>query len=151
MANINLFYSTLVMFWSHLLIITLYNPFNISLIVIYFWGLITSLLNHGLTHYKFKTIDRVSMMLGFIVDVYFITQIYKKTNNNKNVLIIILCLITGIILFSLSKYFKHYKKYDSNIIKYHKIGDSLHSATHLIVTIGHILLIKEYNLLKQIT
>jgi hypothetical protein len=90
-------------------------------------------------------------MLGFIVDVYFITQIYKKTNNNKNVLIIILCLITGIILFSLSKYFKHYKKNDSNIIKYHKIGDSLHSATHLIVTIGHILLIKEYNLLKQIT
>lgn len=157
MANKTLFNSTIIMFWSHLLMITLYNPFNITLIIIYLWGLLTSLLNHGLTHYKFKTIDRVSMILGFIIDLYFITQIYNKnkSNNKKVIITIILCLISGIVLFCLSKYFKHFrnKKNKDNkdiTLRYHKIGNSLHSATHLIVTIGHIILIKEYNNVNKI-
>ena len=71
MANIFLFCSSLFSGWLHLLILEVY-PFPESRFIMYLFGFLTSLWNHGTTSTRAKWIDRVTIGTIAVLDVIWI-------------------------------------------------------------------------------
>ena len=141
MTNPILFTSSIFMSIIHYIGLHKYNPKNDLLIYCILFGLITSILNHGLTHYIFKYLDRGMMILGFLINMYFTTKIYlKKTNKYdkydkyhkyyvENIYFLILF---AVIMFFITKVLLKSGKVLINYIP--------HLIAHVIITIANILL-----------
>ncbi len=112
--NIVLYKSSIVMFLIHIIkCIYSYLEGNIEYICffVFFFGCITSIINHGFTSIYLKLLDRITMIMFCIFDFLFLEH-YK------------LLLIISIIFF-------FYSKYTNNVI--------YHLLSHSILTLFHIL------------
>ena len=140
MTNAILFGSSIIMTFFNYIGLYKYNPKNDLLIYCILFGLITSILNHGLTHYIFKYLDRGMMILGFLINMYFTTKIYLKKRNNYDkyyVENIYFLIVFAVIMFFITKVLLKSGKVLINYIP--------HLIAHVIITIANILLFKENN------
>ncbi len=126
MTNVTLFISVLICFICHCFITNniLLNIKIGIILLLYFYGLLTSFLNHGTKNQKYKQLDRISMRLLFIVNLILLTIIYYKNNNYIN---IIICLYVMLILSGLFYYCS--KTYDVKTI-----GNLFHICSHISIT-----------------
>ena len=104
----------------------------------------TSIINHGTKSEFMKYMDRLTMFLGFFIDLYFIRQIYINTKSNKAIVVILILLILSVSLYFLSKLIKN-NKLDSDKLF---VGNFLHSCAHICISITHIFILKEYSSLE---
>ncbi len=132
------------MSYSHILSLFLYNPYNPLLVFLYILGMFTSIINHGTKSEFVKYVDRLTMCIGFFIDLYFIREIYINTKSNKTIIIILILLISSVSLFFLSKLIKN-NKLDSDKLF---VANFLHSCAHICISITHIFIIKEYSSLE---
>ncbi len=137
-----LFKSTIIMTTGHLAALYIYNPYSHLMIYTHLFGGITSILNHGLKHDLFKYLDRTTMIFAFCIDLFLIGKIYKKSKNKFNMHNIMALLIFATLLYFSAKTIQ--KKYPNDIIK--RVP---HAIAHIIITIAHILLIREYWLVRK--
>ena len=104
MNNLFLFYSAL-FFGSSLLLGCISIGFTSTIQIWYFvflcWGVLISLLNHGLNIKKLRFLDRCTMICGILINIY----IYL--NNLKIPNLSIVCTFFGSVLYILSKLFKN--------------------------------------------
>jgi uncharacterized membrane protein len=108
----------------------------------------TSIINHGTKSEFMKYTDRLTMFLGFFIDLYFIRQIYINTKNNKAIIIILILLISTVSLYFLSKLIKNnINDIDKTVDKLF-VGNFLHYCAHIFISITHIFIIKEYSRLE---
>jgi len=139
--NITLFYSSLYFTFIHYFFLN-FKPINniyyINNINYYITlGLISSILNHGLTNNFFVYFDRIIMIINFFVMNYSIIKTFYKLNHYK----LLICYI----LLYLSTYLYYYSK---NIIKYNKINkinNNYHLLSHLFISINNIIILLTYN------
>ena len=127
MANKFLFISSLFCTFIHGLALIWFNNNNLLLTITIICGLLTSLLNHGLTYKILIFIDRIMMIFGFISNLYSIYFI----NSFINQYLCLFLLHLSAILYLFAKLFT--KK---NI---------LHLAAHLFLLITNIILIYEFS------
>ena len=156
--NLVLFNSSIIMSYSHILSLFLYNPYNPLMIFLYVLGMFTSIINHGTKSEIMKYIDRLTMFFGFFIDLYFIRQIYINTKSNKAIIVILILLISSTTLYFLSKLVKSNIKHtddinhiDENVDEKTEklfVGNFLHSCAHICISITHIFIIKEYSSLE---
>lgn len=123
MANFKLYKSSIIctLIYINTFIYFEYYTINHKLIKLIYSGLITSILNHGLTLYYIKIIDRLIISCGFIYTLYLLITYYD--------IIKILLLIISILLFFLSKILQI---------------TLLHIFSHFILTFIHIQLLIQY-------
>jgi hypothetical protein len=103
MTNPLLFGSSIFMTVFHYIGLHKYNPKNDLLIYCILFGLITSILNHGLSHSIFKYLDRCMMLIAFFINIYFTTKIYLKKKDKYHVENIYILIIFAVILFFITK------------------------------------------------
>ena len=118
--NKHLLYSSIVT--GFIIILIIYNKYNPKYNILYlcvFWGIITSILNHGSHSTTYKYIDRLFMCVNIFVFIYFILQTKNHLQIYKIVIIIFACIAY---LFS---------KLQNNIIS----RNSLHSFSHFLSVI----------------
>ena len=125
MTNITLFISVLFCFICHCLI-TNNIIINIEIgiiLLLYFYGLFTSFLNHGTKNEKYKKLDRISMRVLFIINIILLLFIYNKNHIN-----LIICLYIILILSGLFYYCS--KNCELKIIK-----NIFHISSHISITL----------------
>jgi hypothetical protein len=99
MANIILFISVLICFIFHCFMankmITCGEIFLelYIILLLYFYGLLTSFLNHGTTIQLFKKLDRISMRILFIINLLLLVYLYYKKHHNINLIISLFCIL----------------------------------------------------------
>jgi hypothetical protein len=120
MTNITLFKSALFFTFIHLYTIIIQKNIPIIFLTIIFSSLLTSLLNHGLKHSFFKYLDRFTIFIGVITDIYYI---YLFTGIYSNILTILL--FQSLLFYFISKIYK------SNI--YHVLSHAFITYTHIII------------------
>ena len=137
MTNPLLFSSSICMTIFHYIGLHKYNPKNDLLIYFILFGLITSILNHGLSHSIFKYLDRSMMVLAFLINIYFTTKVYLKTKDKYYVENIYFLIVLAVILFFITKLILKSGKKPLNYTP--------HVLAHIIITIANVLLFKELN------
>ncbi len=137
MTNPLLFGSSIGMTIFHYIGLHKYNPKNDLLIYSILFGLITSILNHGLSHYIFKYLDRCMMILACLINIYFTTTIYLKKKDKYYVENIYFLIVFAVIMFIITKIILKTGKKSINYIP--------HIFAHIFITIANILLFKEFN------
>ena len=137
MTNPLLFGSSIGMTIFHYIGLYKYNPKNNLLIYCILFGLITSILNHGLSHYIFKYLDRGMMFFAFFINIYFTTKLYSKKKDRYHIENIYLLIIFAVIMFFITKVILKSGKQFTNYIP--------HIIAHITITIANILLFKESN------
>jgi len=137
MTNPILFVSSIGMTVFHYIGLHKYNPKNDLLIYCILFGLITSILNHGLSHSIFKYLDRFMMFFAFFINIYFTTKIYLKKKNKYHIENIYLLIILAVILFFVTKFILKSGKILINYVP--------HLLAHILITMANILLIREYD------
>ena len=142
--NNKLFNSSIIMAIAHYVGLFMYNPHEPILVITYIIGSLTSILNHyfnkeELIHYGFMHLDRVFMIIGFFIDLYFIRVIYLTSKNRQIAKLIVILLILCIIIYFISKKYKNTFSYS---------GYTMHQFIHILVTITHLLMLKELNMIN---
>lgn len=127
MANRILYISSCIMFIFHLIIIYIFNP-SIILQLLYIIGCITSILNHGSTNIYAKYTDRIVMVIGCLIDIYFNLKLPSK----KKYIVFIYIAMSVLFYFS-AKYFE--------IVEFHY-------SAHIFISIAHLIMLS--NLDKKI-
>ncbi len=140
--NNKLFNSSIIMAIAHYVGLFIYNPYEPILAITYIIGSITSILNHYfnkniLESDGFMHLDRLVMIIGFFIDLYFIRMIYKSSKNRQIAKLIVILLIVCIIIYFLSKRYTSYMKY------------TMHQFIHILATITHLLMLKELNIINS--
>lgn len=137
MTNPLLFGSSIGMTIFHYIGLYKYNPKNDLLIYSILFGLITSILNHGLSHSIFKYLDRFMMIFACLINIYFTTTIYLKKKDKYYVENIYFLIVFAVVMFFITKFILKSGKKSINYIP--------HIFAHIIITIANILLFKEFN------
>jgi hypothetical protein len=102
--NIYLLSSAIISGFIHVLFLYVYYPTsNIILPAYYSIGILTSLLNHGLTNKFFTILDRSIMSIGLFVDIYFVENIPNKHSDVPFSTRV--CVYTGIFVAAFSYFF----------------------------------------------
>ena len=114
-----------------------YNPKYALLEYSYIFSLITSILNHGLSHISFKIVDRIVVSTTFFINLYLINKIYKITKNKYIIENAFFIMILATMMFFLTKFI--------DIEKDKKIKYIPHALAHILITITNIILIKSYS------
>ena len=143
--NNKLFNSAIIMSVAHYVGLFIYNPYEPILVITYIVGSLTSILNHyfnkhEIIHEGFMHLDRVVMILGFFIDLYFIRVIYLTSKNRQIAKLIVILLIVSIIIYFLSKNYKIYGSY---------MGYTMHQFIHILVTITHLFMLQELNMINS--
>ncbi len=142
MANKLLLTSTIIMVIIHYINLYKYNSKNTDILVYsILFGLITSLLNHGLSHNIFKILDRTMMVIAFFINIYFSGKIYSKIKNKYHIENAYLLTIFAVLLFLCTKFLLKSGKITINYIP--------HLFAHILITIANSLLLREYYLLNK--
>jgi hypothetical protein len=139
-----LLYSAIILAMAHYIGILLYNPYSPLLVTTYIVGSITSILNHyfnkeEVLHEGFMHLDRIVMIIGFFIDLYFIRIIYLTSKNRQvaKLILILLLVVTSIYFYSLY--------YKGSLIKH--VGYNMHQFIHICVTLVHLVMLKELNMI----
>jgi hypothetical protein len=143
--NNRLFNSSIIMAIAHYTGLFIFNPYEPILVFTYIVGSITSILNHyfnknEITHEGFMHLDRVFMVIGFFVDLYFIRIIYLTSKNRQIAKLIVILLIVCTLIYFFSLQYKDNANY---------IGYTMHQFIHIVVTITHLLMLKELNMINS--
>ena len=130
---------------AHYLGLFLYNPHEPILAISYIVGSITSILNHYFNEHiimneGFMHLDRVFMIIGLFIDLYFIRIIYLTSKNRQISKLIIILLIVCIIIYFISM---------TNKDDYTYSGYIMHQFIHIVVTITHLLMLRELNMINS--
>lgn len=147
--NNKLFNSSIIMSIAHYIGLYIYNPHEPILVITYITGSITSLLNHYFSRNIFNGdgfmhLDRIVMIIGFFIDLYFIRIIHLTSKNRQIVKLIFLLLTICIIIYFLSSKYKNlYNQYT----EYN--GYIMHQFIHILVTVIHLLMLKELNMINS--
>ena len=149
--NNKLLNSSIIMSIAHYVGLFIYNPYEPILVITYIIGSLTSILNHYfnkniLASDGFMHLDRIAMIIGFFIDLYFVRIIYLTSKNRQISKLIVILLITCILIYFLSKYQKYR---NINIDKVNYIGYTMHQFIHILVTIIHLLMLKELNIINS--
>ncbi len=106
------------------------SKLSIELIFLSTIGVITSILNHGLTNEKIKILDRLFMIIGFF---YYICVfgLTSKPSNSTGVELILVVISATLFLLSKNKIIS--LSIDSNV---------LHAIAHLTISITNILAVR---------
>ncbi len=144
--NNKLLNSSIIMAIAHYIGLFMYNPYEPILVFLYIIGSVTSILNHyfnkkELIHEGFMHLDRVFMIIGFFIDLYFIRVIYVTSKNRQVAKLIVILLIVCVIIYFFSTNLK------KTIISY--TGYTMHQFIHMLVTITHLLMLKELNIINS--
>ena len=137
MTNPLLFGSSILATVIHYISFFKYNPNHSLLEYSYIFGLITSIINHGLSHKTFKILDRATITTVFFINLYLIQNIYKVTNNKYIIENAFIMIIMSVIMFFLTKII--------DIKKNKRIKYIPHLISHILVTFTNIILIQEYS------
>ncbi len=140
--NNKLFNSSVIMSIAHYVGLFIYNPHEPILVITYIIGSLTSIINHYfnkniLANDGFMHLDRVVMIIGFFIDLYFIRKIYLTSKNRQIAKLIVILLIVSIIIYFLSKQYDRYMAY------------TMHQFIHILVTLTHLLMLKELNIINS--
>jgi hypothetical protein len=140
--NNKLFNSSIIMAIAHYVGLFIYNPHEPILVITYIFGSLTSILNHYfnkniLVNDGFMHLDRIFMIIGFFIDLYFIRIIYLTSKNRQIAKLIVILLIVCIFIYFLSKLYTSYTRY------------TMHQFIHIVVTITHLLMLKELNIINS--
>jgi hypothetical protein len=134
MTNVTLFISVLICFICHCYITHNILPIiNIEIgiiLLLYFYGLFTSFLNHGTKNTNLKKLDRISMKALFLINIILLSYVYYKNNNHN----IIICLYCILILAGLLYYCS--KTYNMKTVQ-----NIFHICSHMSITIVNIFVI----------
>jgi hypothetical protein len=142
MANKLLLTSTIIMVIIHYISLYKYNSKNTDLLIYsILFGLITSLLNHGLSHNVFKILDRTMMVIAFFINIYFSGKIYSKIKDKYHIENAYLLTIFAVLLFFCTKFLLKSGKLTVNYIP--------HLFAHIIISIANGLILREYYLLNK--
>ncbi len=142
MANKLLLTSTIVMVIIHYISLYKYNSKNTNILIYsILFGLITSLLNHGLSHNIFKMLDRSMMVIAFFINIYFFGKIYSKIKDKYHIENAYLLTICAVLLFFCTKFLLKSGKLTVNYIP--------HLFAHILITIANSILLREYYLLNK--
>ena len=145
LQDAKLFYSAIIMSIAHYIGILAYNPYSPLLVTTYIVGSITSILNHyfnkhEIIHEGFMHLDRIVMIIGFFVDLYFIRLIYLTSKNRQVVKLILILLFVTICIYFNSLYHKENIRH---------MGYRMHQLIHIIVTLVHLIMLKELNMIHS--
>ena len=157
--NIYLLSSSIIFGLLHVLFIYIFYPIsNIILPAYCLIGILTSILNHGLTNKFLTIIDRLIMSLGLFVDIYFAENIPNKHSVLVSVFRIHLsrrvCIYTGIFAAAFSYFFTKLLIKESFLVIHRGKGRRdtpnyfryiPHFMAHAILTATHCTLIILYN------
>lgn len=129
--NKQLYYSSIVI--GILIIcssIYFYSPSLLPLYIITYIGIVTSIINHGITNKSAKNLDRCIMVISAIIYIYYGLKI-----ENKNIQIIILSTI-GLMMFLyiISKFVK-------NFLENRNLSTNIHTIVHFISLILFIIIV----------
>ncbi len=131
MANTILLYSSIVFGSFHIFsCIVWYNNRYIPLYLYYNTGVITSIMNHAVTNYRWRIMDRGVMSSGAFIDIY---TIHNFVNVNSVIYkqILYIGIMFSIMLYLLQKY----KINDNDTIHIY------HILCHFLITITHITIV----------
>ncbi len=145
LEDAKLFYSSIILAVAHYIGIFAYNPYSPLLVTTFIVGSITSVLNHyfnkhEILHEGFMHLDRITMVIAFFVDLYFIRLIYLTSKNRQVVKLILILLL---VLISIYFYSLYHKK---NI---RHMGYRMHQFIHITVTLVHLIMLKELNMIHS--
>ena len=109
--------------------------------LILLFGVISSILNHGMTNNIIKIIDRLIMLIGAFYD-YILILYYLFTNyhNNKQIIILIILLETCSILLYFASYQSRFTKPPEMLFNIIPNYYYYHILSHSCLTINHILI-----------
>ena len=141
MTNLLLFISSIFSTCIHYIGFFKYNPNYPFLEYFYIFGIITSILNHGLSHNFFKILDRTIITILFFVNIYFFRKIYVLSKNKYLIENAFFIMILSVCMFFLSKIL--------DIEKNKKIKYIPHALAHIIVTISNLIVMKEYSKINK--
>lgn len=140
MTNPLLFTSTICAIIMHYISFFKYNPKYSLLEYSYIFALITSIINHGLTHIFFKILDRITVVTVFFINIYLINKIYKLTKNKYIIENAFIIMIISVLMFFMTKLI--------DIEKNKKIKYIPHIFAHILISVTNIILIQEYSIKK---
>lgn len=135
MVNVTLFISSIIFGSIHILFMILFPSF-ILLMIILILGIITSIWNHGSSDELSKWCDRILILTGVFIDLYFIAIIIEYHPNCYYLFLLILLAIVFYLNAKLCNYF--------SIQKY---GNLFHLFAHLSATICHCTMFYYLNLI----
>jgi hypothetical protein len=146
--NNKLFNSSIIMSIAHYVGLFTYNPHEPILVITYIVGSLTSIINHyfnkkEIIHEGFMHLDRIIMILGFFIDLYFIRIIYLTSKNRQIVKLILILLIVCVIIYFIIKIYENNSCSYNNYSRY-----SMHQFIHILITITHLLMLKELNMIN---
>lgn len=130
MVNSVLLTSSIIFGVVHFVVMTLSLHIDFGLKSLIIVGITTSIINHGSTNHIIKLCDRFVMIIGFVLDLYFISQIINKFHRDNCFLILFLA--AGFYIFT---------KFIYKIFKSIKISNILHILSHFTLTFLNIYLI----------
>ena len=129
--NSALFYSSIII---GIIIITIsiyfYSKKLLPLYVITYIGILTSIVNHGITSKAAKNLDRIVMLVSSAIYIYYGLQITNKTLQ----LVILTTIAIMMFLYVCSKFIKKFVNSDNNNDKNNKnnLATNIHTVVHLI-------------------
>jgi len=140
MANPVLLKSSLFLGFLNLLFVEIWN---VPLLYrSYMWiGVSTSVLNHGMTNYYIKHLDRAMMFANSFGDVYYIFAVKNEFLLLKFICCILFCVAIGSFFQAKFMIFEH------NSGK-NEIGNKHHLMSHLFITIEHFFMSYYFMFLK---
>jgi hypothetical protein len=124
-----LFQSSLFLGLLHVIAVVHFYP-GIWIALVYLGGVITSLLNHGLTSKVAKWTDRSWMTMGVITDILFILSIPLVAIRVKGIALV----VAYVSLYFIAKYLVSKSKDKQK-------GNLPHILTHILATLTHIWLL----------
>jgi hypothetical protein len=140
--NIALFYSSIII-GSIIIAISIYfyNPTLLPLYIITYIGIITSIINHGISSKAAKNLDRTIMLFSAAIYIYYGLKI-----QNKNIQLITLSIVALMMLLYLSsKIIKKFISSDSDNDSSANLATNIHAIVHLLsLLLFGIIIINEY-------
>lgn len=99
MSNIILLKSSILCGLFQLIFIFLYININFNYCLFVLTGILTSIFNHGLTFNFIKYLDRITMYIGYLLNIIILIQMFD--------LIMIFILNMSVVFYILSKYLNY--------------------------------------------
>lgn len=140
MANPILFGSSIFSTIIHYIGLLKFKPNNYLMEYSYISGLLTSIINHGMSHIFFKILDRITITILFFINIYLLNKIYKITKNRYIIENCFFIMILSVIMFLITKIL--------NIKNEKNIKYIPHLLSHILITITNLILMHEYNKVK---
>jgi len=140
--NIALFYSSIII-GSIIIAISIYfyNPTLLPLYIITYIGIITSIINHGISSKTAKNLDRTIMLFSAAIYIYYGLKI-----QNKNIQLITLSIVAFMMLLYISsKIIKKFISSDNDNDSNANLATNIHAIVHLLsLLLFGIIIINEY-------